>query len=256
MKNTEEIFKILSQEKKDLKPSHKYKTAQEALLSARHFFRWARKNDLKTLDQIVEAFEKKKVPEAQLQHFGTAYLMHELYDTDEEVIESLKYINGKFEEKNGKKILENIEPPKVERRVLKNIASTWQDAIDHLETRTEMLEKTSNWMWIAIVALLIINLGLVYLGHYEILLLMVAPELYAEVELLGNLGPYFVAILFFIIPSFVLVYINRHKIKEHSRKANEYPQEIQEMMESFKEFKKYMEEKNIQVKSDSGSEEK
>jgi len=252
MYETGEIFSLLSKEKKDLKPDHKYKTCEEGLMKALHFFRWCKKTEVKDADKVVELFIKKKIPEQQVEHFGAALVMIEHYDTHDIIKSALKYINDQVIEKTGKPILDSIEPPRVERRILKNIYTSLEEAVERLKTRSISLKKSYKGFWLTILTFFILNVSLVGLGIYNKLILHFVPEAYAGKTLLGHYGGLIVAAVLFFIPSLLVLFLNRHKLSEHNAKGSDYPEEIQKMEETLEAFAKKLAEKKINVKNARG----
>lgn len=247
MKNVEEIFKILSREKKTLKPEHAYKSAEEGILRAMYFFRWCNKKNIKNPDKIVDMFVKGTVPEKQTEHYATALVMIDHYDTDPEVKDVIRYINEKVKEKTGKEVIENIEEGKVQRRILKNIYSTFHSSVCRLKKRAEKLRKSFLWFWVSAAVLLVLNVALSITGIYQQAVNSIFPPDSASL-FIQKYGGFIVAVVLFVMPLLLLGYFNRHKLSEHGKKSSDYPEEIREMEETLSRFKQKIQEKNVNVK--------
>jgi len=250
MYKIDELHKILSQEKKDLKPDHAYKTAEEGLLRAFYFFRWLNKKEYKDADKVVEAFLKNKIPEQQIEHYGCALLMIDCYQTDENIKRALRYINGKYKEKSGKDVIDGIEDKKTRRRILKNMYQVFLESVENLKGRQKDLKFSNLTVWISILILLATSVILVANGLYMKFLLVVLPQLAFKDTTIIFLDKYGVAIMagiIFIIPSLIILLISRHKLIEYSLKGKIYPGETVQMEMQLNEFKKKLEEEKTKI---------
>jgi uncharacterized membrane protein len=247
MYKVEEIFKILSQEKKELKPEYAYKTAEEGLLRAMYFFRWCNKKGLDNTDRIVESFTKKKIPDQQVEHFGSALVMMEHYETEPVVKDALREIDENVRQKTGKPAIEQVESEKLERRVYKNVYKTFEESIENLKNRIVYLRKTSRNTWIFIGVLLVINTVLAVLGTYQRLINAYFPGMVEGSPVIQEFGGSILALLIFLIPSFIVLIVNRHKLAEQSLRGKEYPEEIKKMETTLSEFRNTLEEKKVMV---------
>ena len=247
MKKIEDLFKLLSQEKKLLKPDHAYKPAEEGLLRAFYFFRWLNKKDYGNLDRVVEAFAKNKVPEQQIEHYGCALVMIDYYETEKEVKEALLYINDQFKEKTGSDILFKIKDKRVERRVLKNVYKIFNEARDTLANRTQSLKKSSISVWVFLFVFLAINIILVGTGVYYNFLMKIVPSLMADSKIMEKYGVAVLAGILFIIPALIIILVSRYKLTEQVSRGNEYPELILKLNEGLDEFKQKLEAMKINV---------
>jgi hypothetical protein len=237
MHDVETIFKTLSMENKSLKPGYAYKTGQEGLLRAFYFFRWCNKNGIDTADKVIEQFVKKKVPEQQTEHFGAALMMIDQYESDPSVKEYLIYIEENVKVRSGGKgVLEIIEPQKAERRVLKNVVTTFREAVESLKKRSQGIRGSSKAVWIIIGILLVVNLTLAFTNVYQHILDQAIPKLLKGSLFLRRFGGEVLAGILILFPSLAILFVNRHKLSEHSRKGGEYPQEIRKMEKALAEF--------------------
>lgn len=247
MEKIEDIFVLLSGEKKSLKPEHAYKAGEEGLLRAFYFFRWLNKKDYKTLDDVVEAFNKNKIPEQQLEHFGSALVMIDHYETDDRVKKALVFINDAYKEKTGKEVLYNQKDKRIERRVLKNIYQIFTDSLDRLRNRTVDLKKSNTTVWVMLVIILAVNIALVATGAYYNLLMSVIPGLMIESQIMSKYGVAVLAGILFIVPSLLMLVMSRHKLSEQAAKGGEYPEAIARLEEDAKKFRSILEEMKINL---------
>lgn len=241
-----DLHKLLSQEKKILKPDHAYKPAEEGLLRAYYFFRWLDKKEFKSTNSVVEAFIKDKIPEQQLEHFGTALAMADSYETHEEVKQALLQISDEFRKRTGGDILESIKDTKVKRRVWKNIYTTYESALDRLKNRTEDIKATSRLSWMLIAVVLIADFILLTADAFMTLLLKTVPELMAQNQILKDFGEIIVAIAVFLILSLIILLITGRKIIEFRVKGKQYFEQIPKMEELVDNLRIKMEEQGIQ----------
>ncbi|MCD4784057.1 MAG: hypothetical protein K8T10_09565 [Candidatus Eremiobacteraeota bacterium] len=247
MYKVEELFMVLSKEKKDLKPNHAYKPAEEGLLKAMFFFRWLNKKDYKNTDKVVEAFVKNKIPEQQLEHYGCALNMIDNYETEEEVKKAIVYINEEYKKKTGKEILDSIPEPKIRRRVMKNVYIAYKESLDRLKNRARALKSFITILWVAIAILLFTNVALVLTGIYHVLLIKIIPGVLSGNEFLLQYGGNILGALLFIIPSLIIIFVFRHRINEFSKKSSVYPEFISLMENNLNEFKMKLKELNVNV---------
>lgn len=247
MEKIEDIFVLLSGEKKSLKPEHAYKAGEEGLLRAFYFFRWLNKKDYKTLDDVVEAFNKNKIPEQQLEHYGSALVMIDHYETDDKVKKALVYINDAYKGKTGKEILYNQKDKRIERRVLKNIYQVFTDSIDRLKNRTVDLKKSNTTVWVLLVIVLAVNIALVASGMYYNLLMTIIPGLMIESQIMSKYGVAVLAGILFIIPALLILVTSRHKLSEQAAKGGEYPEAIAKLEEEAGKFRGILEEMKINI---------
>jgi hypothetical protein len=245
MYKVEEIFRILSQEKKELRPEYAYKTAEEGLLRAMYFFRWCNKKELDNTDRIVEAFAKKKIPEQQVEHFGSALIMIDHYETEPLVKDAIREIEEKVREKTGKSTLEQVESQKIERRTYKNVYLTFAESIENLKKRVINLRKTFINSWVIVAVLLVINVVLSITTVYQRFLNNYLPGVIAGNPMLEQTGGNILAFFLFLFPSFLILFFNRHKMAEYSERGKKYPEEIRKMEETLDSFRSTLEEKNI-----------
>jgi hypothetical protein len=247
MYKVEEIFKILSQEKKGLKPEYAYKTAEEGLLRAMYFFRWCNKKGLDTTDRIVESFAKKKIPEQQVEHFGSALVMIDHYETEPIVKDAIREIEEEVRKKTGSPAMEQVESQKLEKRVYKNVYKSFEESIENLKKRTVYLKKTSRNTWIFIWVLLAVNFVLAFLGTYQQLLNTYLPATVEGNPILQQYGGNIIAVIVFLLPAFIVIFVNRHKLSEHSLRGKEYPEEINRMENTLASFRSTLEEKKVVI---------
>ena len=247
MEKIEDIFVLLSGEKKSLKPEHAYKAGEEGLLRAFYFFRWLNKKDYKTLDDVVEAFNKNKIPEQQLEHYGSALVMIDHYETDERVKKALVSINDKYKEKTGKDVLYNQKDKRIERRVLKNIYQVFTDSLDRLKNRTVDLKKSNTTIWVVLVVVLAANIALVATGVYYNMLMSVIPGLMINSQIMSKYGVAVLAGILFIVPALLILIMSRHKLSEQAAKGGEYPEAIARLEEEAKKFRSILEEMKINL---------
>ncbi len=249
MEKIEDIFLLLSGEKKSLKPEHAYKAGEEGLLRAFYFFRWLNKKDYKTLDDVVEAFNKNKIPEQQLEHYGSALVMIDHYDTDDRVKKALIYLNDAYKGKTGKEILYNQKDKRIERRVLKNIYQVFTDSLDRLKNRTVDLKKSNTTVWVMLVIVLAVNVALVATGVYFNVLNSIIPDLMKNSQIMSKYGVAVLAGILFIIPALLILIMSRHKLSEQAAKGNEYPEAIARLEEEANKFKNILEGMKINLGS-------
>lgn len=247
MYKVEELFRVLSKEKKDLQPDHVYKPAEEGILKAMYFFRWLNKKDYKNTDKVVEAFIKNKIPEQQMEHYGCALNMIDNYETEEEVKKAIIYINEKYKKKTGKEILDSIPEAKIQRRVMKNIYNTYRESLDRLKNRASALKSFMTILWVVIAILLIANVSLVLTGVYHVLLVKMIPGVLTGNEFLLKYGENILGALLFIIPSLIIIFVFRRRIDEYSKQNSVYPEFISRMESKLNEFKKKLDELNVNV---------
>lgn len=248
MLKTEEIFKQLSEENKALKPDYAYKAGQQGLLRAFYFFRWCNKNNLGTIDKIVEQFIKGNMPEQQAEHYGSALVLIDHYDTSKEVKDAILYIEKQvYEQTRGQGPLDIIKPSKVQRRVLKNIYKTLEASIGNLKNRTDKLGKTSTGVWITLAVLLLGNVLLAVFGIYSNVMKAMFPSIMSGQGFMPSFGGYVTGLVVFVILSAVLLYFNRHRLVEQVTKSSDYPQEVKKMKKTLNQFEMLLKEKNIRV---------
>lgn len=247
MHKIEDIFEILSTENKNLKPDHKYKVAEEGLLRAFYFFRWINKKEFKDLDKVVDAFKRNKIPDQQIEHYGCALVMMDSYDTDSRVKDALDYINRQYKKDKGGDILETIEDPRVERRVLKNIYSVYNDSVENLKKRTSDLKSSNRNFWIILSFILGINLALLLTGLYNKILLGAIPQVLRDNPMLASIGPYALAGILFLVATLIIFFAMRYKIGEHVSNGENYLQEIERLERKVKKFQETLTGKKIKV---------
>jgi len=247
MYKVEELFRILSREKKYLKSGHAYKPGEEGLLRAMYFFRWLNKKDYKNTDKVVEAFIKNKIPEKQIEHYGCALRMMDNYETEEEVKNAIIHINEKYKKKTGKEILESIPEAKIQRRVLKNIYNTYNESLERLKKRSKALKSFMSILCVFIAILFVVNVGMVLTGVYHGLLISIIPEVLEGNNFLLKYGGNILGAILFILPSLIILYVFRFRIKEYSEQSGDYPRIIEQMENNLNKFKDKLAELNVNV---------
>ncbi|MCE1248760.1 MAG: hypothetical protein LWY06_19135 [Firmicutes bacterium] len=248
MHKISDLHKLLSKENKDLKPDHKYKTAEEGLLRAYYFFRWLDKKEYETTDSVVEAIVKNKLPEQQLEHYCSALVMIDCYETDDQVKKALIYINDEFKKQQGADVLDAIKDARIERRLLKNIYGIYKDSVDRLKNRTVELKSTASSVWKTVAAILVIDLVLIFANVYTNILKAAIPaSVMSANPFIGAYGGMILGALLFIIPCVFILSSSKHKLSEHSSKGSSYPEEILKMEQKLIEFKKKLDDKKIKV---------
>jgi hypothetical protein len=247
--NTQEIFSILSEESKSLKSAGSFKSGQEGLLKAFYFFRWCNKSEYLTTEKIADGFARGKIPEQQAEHYGTALVMIDNYETDPRVKEALREIDRLTAVRDGGKgVLDRLEPAKVERRVLKNIHANLSESIQAVKGREAMLKKTAAATWAGAAAILIISLGLLFSGTYQNLITSLLHP--PAGTFWASQGALAVAAALFALPVLALFLVNRGKIAEHMQKAGNYPQDAKKMEETLSAFSKRLADKKIPISTE------
>ncbi len=238
MYKTQDIFKLLSSENKALKDDYAYKCGQEGLLRAFYFFRWCNKSEVADTRAAAKRFASGKVPEEIAEHYCTALVMIDHYQTDEEIKNAIKEIDQLTRDQlKDKGVLESLTPEKVKRRILKNVQKSYALGVETLEKRMSMLSSTTRNVLVAMALLLLINLALALTGVYE---------RYLGFIFSGAPNPgYLVAGVLFIVPVFLLLLVKRRQLMEHKTHGPRYPQALKAMKKGLEDFTGYLSEKKI-----------
>lgn len=248
MHKISDLHKLLSKENKDLKPDHKYKTAEEGLLRAYYFFRWLDKKGYEDTEAVIADLLKNKIPEQQLEHYCSALVMIDCYETDEQVKGALVFINEQYKKQQGADVLDSIKDARVERRLLKNIYGIYKDAVDRLKNRTVELKSTASTVWTTLGIVLAINLVLIFTNVYSAILNKIIPaSVMSSTPVLSSYGGMILGAIFFIIPAIIILNSSKHKLGEHTAKGSSYPEEIMKMEEKLAAFKSKLDEKKIKI---------
>lgn len=241
MYKVEEIFKILSLENKALKSPRVYKVGKEGILRAFYFFRWCNKKDFETLDDVVEAISKGKIPEQPMEHFLTAIVFYSHMETNPKVMKALEYVKDNVEKRTGKAITDNFPSPKIERRTLKNIHKVLLDSLDNLKDRAKSVSLGTRNTYIIAVILVILGVlgfcGLYFTDLLKINLPMENSKVIVSVAFL---------VLMIVVAGVVFVK-NQWKIKEYKEKSAKYESEIGKLEETLQNFQEMLEKKKIRA---------